>query len=80
MPFGDVSGRVGHILGPSVEFSLNLLFGQPLLGQLYELVLRSCRFAHEALKNQLQHHPHAVRTLPLSTSLPLLAHRGLGLP
>ena len=29
MPFGDVSGRVGHILGPSVEFSLNLLFGQP---------------------------------------------------
>ena len=73
MPFGDVSGRVGHILGPSVEFA----FGQPLLGQLYELVLRSCSVLHT------KHSKIScstilmlfVRGVPLSTSLPLRAQR-----
>ena len=73
MPFGDVSGRVGHILGPSVEFA----FGQPLLGQLYELVLRSCSVLHTkhskiSCSTILM---QFVRGVPLSTSLPLRAQR-----
>ena len=67
MPFGDVSGRVGHILGPSVEFAFWAAPFGPTVRACTPFLLR---FAHEALKNQLQHHPHAIRTRRASVNEP----------